>query len=342
MHLNAARISLAPPLSTALTAMVRAGRARARAAAVAVSVAAPPAAPAPTAPAKTAPVARRETAGAAPTRFVEVRGRRLAYRRFGQGPALVLALRFRGVMDSWDPAFLDALAEDFTVLTFDYSGLGQSTGAASYGRERMARDILDLADGLGLSRFALGGWSLGGIAAQVFAADHPGRVSHLVLIGTTPPGPQPHDPEPVFLETALKPVNDLADETVLFFEPASAASRAAARASHDRIAARTGDASPPIPPETFLRLLEESHDAEAAFPDPDGRRGAFFREGSLPVLVVSGDHEIVFPVANWQALTGVWPALHLFVLPRAGHGPQHQAPALVAGLIAGFVRAAPL
>ena len=282
------------------------------------------------------------TASSVPTQFVESRGRRIAYRQIGTGPDLVLALRFRGVMDSWDPAFLDALARSFTVTTFDYSGLGQSTGTPSYIRTDMARDILDLADALGLDTFALGGWSLGGFAVQVFAAENPERLSHLILIGTAPPGPQAHGIQPVFYDHALKPVNDLADETVLFFEPASPASTAAAKASHDRIAARTGDKSPPIPTETFLSILKASSTTDAAFSDPDDRYGAFFRKGGLPVLVISGDHEIVFPVENWHALNRIWPDLHIFTLPQAGHGPQHQQPEMIAGLIAGFTRTTPL
>lgn len=85
-----------------------------------------------------------------PTRFVDSGGRKLAYRMFGEGQPLLLCLRFRGVMDSWDPAFLDALARNFTVITFDYSGLGQSTGEPSYDRRRMARDAKDVVDALGL------------------------------------------------------------------------------------------------------------------------------------------------------------------------------------------------
>jgi len=326
MDFYATRISLAPPLSSVIGAMARAGRARIDE---------------PTLPARGRMLAR-ESARTAPSQAIESRGRRLAYRMFGTGPTLVLALRFRGVMDSWDPAFLDALAASFTVVIFDYTGLGLSSGEPSYRRADMARDILDLADGLGLGRFVVGGWSLGGVAAQIFAAEHPERVRQVVLLGTVPPGPQPHASEPIFLETALKPDYDLEDEMVLFFEPASEASRAAARASHARIADRRGDLSPPIPPETYLRILQESHDPEAVFPDPDGRFQAFFRQGSVPVLAISGDHEVVFPVANWQALNRVWPSLHLVTIPQAGHGPQHQMPEFVAGLIAGFVRATPL
>ena len=88
---------------------------------------------------------------------------------------------------SWDLAFLDALAKAFTVVIFDYSGLGRSTGAQlparghGTGCRRPRR-------GARPDKLVIGGWSLGGIAAQIFAARHPTRVSHAVLIGTVPPG----------------------------------------------------------------------------------------------------------------------------------------------------------
>jgi len=45
--------------------------------------------------------------------------------------------RFRGVLDLWDPAFIDGLAaQGFQVVIFDYSGLGQSTGEKSYNPQR--------------------------------------------------------------------------------------------------------------------------------------------------------------------------------------------------------------
>lgn len=64
----------------------------------------------------------------ADTRLVESKGRKLAYRVVGRGRPIVLCNRFRGVLDSWDPAFIDALGRHFTVVTFDYSGFGRSTG----------------------------------------------------------------------------------------------------------------------------------------------------------------------------------------------------------------------
>jgi pimeloyl-ACP methyl ester carboxylesterase len=279
----------------------------------------------------------KPTAVNAPTRFIEVGSRRLAYRMIGDGAPLILCLRLRGVMDVWDPAFLDALAEHFTVITFDYSGLGQSTGTPSYDRAALARDAKDLADGLRLDRVVIGGWSLGGVAAQVFTALYPERTSHAILIGTVPPGAQPYHAEPIFLPTALKPDYTLEDEYVLFFEPESKARRAAGKASHARIAARTADLSPPIPQETYLRIVRESHDEQAVFPDNAGY-AHFLASTSIPMLAICGDHDIVFPVENWYALNRKWKSLHIITFPQAGHGPQHQFPAVCADVIASFVR----
>ena len=280
---------------------------------------------------------KRPSAVDAPTMLAGTRGRSLAYRSIGSGEPLILCVRLRGVLDVWDPAFLDALAETFRVITFDYSGLGRSGGEASYDPKAMADDVFDLADALGLDSFFLGGWSLGGQGAQAAAVMDPKRIRKLILIGTTPPGKVARGPEPIFLERALKFDNDLDDETVLFFEPASERSRAAARASHDRIAARTTDLSPVVPKDTYMRLLKNRPRAEGElFPDPGGYRDALATT-SMPILVISGDHEIVFPVQNWFDMIPSWRSLRLLVVPQAGHAPQHQEPRFCADAIASFL-----
>ena len=40
----------------------------------------------------------------------------------GDGVPLVLLQHFRGNLDNWDPALIDALAADRRVVTFDYAG----------------------------------------------------------------------------------------------------------------------------------------------------------------------------------------------------------------------------
>ena len=67
----------------------------------------------------------------AKTDFVEIGGRKIAYRSIGKGLPIILINRFRGNLDTWDPAFLDALALRFNVITMDYSGTGLSTGTCA-------------------------------------------------------------------------------------------------------------------------------------------------------------------------------------------------------------------
>lgn len=276
---------------------------------------------------------------AAPTQWVEARGRRLAYRSLGTGTPLVLCTRFRGTLDTWDPAFLDAVASHgFRVITFDYSGLGASTGETSYALPSLVTDALDLIDGLSLGRVVIGGWSLGGLAAQVMVALHPDRISHAVLIGTGPPGPTVNDPEPIFFETAAHPENSFEDDLILFFEPASPASRAAARRSADRIAARTTDRSAPVPWEWAADHLA----ARAPGPIfPADAVLAALKVTAVPLLHVGGDHDVSFPVENWYALNRQLPTLQLVTFPQSGHGPQHQHPEAAAAAVAAFVRHTP-
>jgi pimeloyl-ACP methyl ester carboxylesterase len=278
---------------------------------------------------------RKWTASNVPTEFIDMDHARLAYRCWGAGPNLILCTRYRGTMDSWDPAFVDALAARFRVITFDYRGTGRSTGEASYDPKSLAHDIIALADGLNVQSFVIGGWSLGGQAAQVVATVWADRVTQVVLLGTTPPGDVAFGPDPAFSACALKPHTTLDDDITLFFEPMSAASRRAARASRLRIDARRVDRSPDVPEDLYMRLLKESFCGLGFF--DDGGYRDFLERTDTPILVVSGDHDIGFPVENWFNLAKKWRSLFLSVLPRSGHGVQHQYPELVAHIIGCFV-----
>lgn len=279
--------------------------------------------------------ARKWTSTDVPTRFVDISNRKIAYRLLGTGPHLILCTRFRGTLDTWDPAFTDALAKHFCVITFDYAGMGHSTGEPSYDPKSLAHDVIELADGLGIDKFVLAGWSLGGFAAQIVAVVWPERVTQLVLLGSVPPGENPHGPTPAFSAGSLKSCTNLDDETLLFFEPMSAESREAAKASRLRIATRKRARSPDLPEELYLRLLRESLH-EDRFHDDGGYRD-FLEGAATPILVISGDHDIGFPVENWLSLPRKWRSLFLSVLPHAGNAVHHQYPNLLARVMSCFV-----
>ena len=275
----------------------------------------------------------------APNQFVETRGRRLAYRSIGTGTPIVLCTRFRGTMDLWDPLFLDSLAAGgLRVVTFDYSGLGLSTGERTYEPVALARDAKDLIEALGFDKVVIGGWSLGGLAAQTFVAMYPQHVTHAVLIGTGPPGPLIKTAEQLFYDTARIPENTFEEQIILFFEPRSQASRAAARASVDRVGRRQTDQSVAVPIE-FAAAALGTRPRNPMFP-ADAVLAAL-KSTSIPILHVGGDHDISFPVENWYALNQQLPTLQLLTVPQAGHAPHHQHPAASAKHIATFVRETP-
>jgi len=268
------------------------------------------------------------------TRFVDVPGRRLAYRTIGSGQPIVLCVRFRGTMDAWDPLFLDSLAlEGFQVTVFDYSGLGLSTGTPTYDPAALARDATDLIAALDLGRVIIGGWSVGGIAAQLVMTLAPQLVSHTVLIGTTPPGRLVKPGEALFYALARRE-NNFDDFVSLFFEPTSDESREAAARSAERIAARKIDVSPEVPWQWAGEQLGLGP-KNPVFP-ADAVLEAL-KSTRIPVLHLGGDHDIVFPVENWYALNNQLPTLHVVTFPRTGHGPQLQYPVAAARHIAAFV-----
>src|SRR5271169_2127297 len=67
-----------------------------------------------------------------------------AYRDIGSGGTvpLVLLQHFRGNMDNWDPALIDALAESRRVITFNNVGVASTTGSTPDTIEQMARDAI--------------------------------------------------------------------------------------------------------------------------------------------------------------------------------------------------------
>ena len=108
-----------------------------------------------------------------------------AVRQASDVPLLMLQ-HFRGNMDNWDPAFIDALAAEREVILVDYAGVSSSTGLPAHTVAETARQVIAFADAIGLTRTDLLGFSLGGFVAQDAALTRPALVPRLVLAGTGP------------------------------------------------------------------------------------------------------------------------------------------------------------
>src|SRR5580693_5771394 len=115
-----------------------------------------------------------------------------AYRDTGPGASggvpLVLFQHFRGNLDSWDPALVDALASARRVITFDNAGVGGSTGTTPDTVEQMARDAIAFVAAMDFGQVDLLGFSIGSFVAQEIVLIRPAIVRRLVLASSAPQG----------------------------------------------------------------------------------------------------------------------------------------------------------
>ena len=160
--------------------------------------------------------------------------------------ALLHGLRAYG---QWFEPLGAALADRYFVVAPDLRGRNLSDWAkdGNYGIDAYVGDLAGLARQLGLSRFALGGHSLGGAIAASYAANHKDEVAALILFDASP------EPEP----SGLNRIKDEVART-----PASFASWDEARAFLRTLHARAS--SEHI--ETRLRcMLQEASDGSLSW-----------------------------------------------------------------------------
>ena len=101
---------------------------------------------------------------------------------------LVLLQHFRGNLDNWDPALIDALATARRVVTFDNAGVGGSGGTTPDTIGQIARDAIAFLAAMGLDQADLLGFSIGSFVAQEIALTEPGLVRRLILASSAPQG----------------------------------------------------------------------------------------------------------------------------------------------------------
>src|SRR6185503_13292092 len=111
----------------------------------------------------------------APTRTIAAGGVTFAYRQLGPktGVPVIFLTHLAAVLDNWDPRVVDGIAAKHPVITFDNRGIGASTGSTPDTIQAMAKDAVAFIRALGLTKVDLLGFSMGGMIAQVIAANEP-------------------------------------------------------------------------------------------------------------------------------------------------------------------------
>lgn len=245
----------------------------------------------------------------------------IAFEERGTGvPVLLIAGQATG-MNGWGP-FARALASEHRVIVFDHRGIGDSGlgDPARYSTRLFADDGLAVLDAAGVAAAHVIGHSMGGRVAQWLAADHPGRVRKLVLVGTT----------------ASDRVRDAGEAA----EAAEAEQRRDPRVVADLL---SGDRA---------RMLPLFFDADWAEANPEAVAGFFDRVASRPALrghfaasrdhdarevlgriraetlVVHGRADALTPIGQARLLAGAIPRARLLELD-ARHGLHLDTPAVL-------------
>ena len=127
-------------------------------------------------------------------KIIEVPGATIYYEVTGAGPARPLLLVNGG--PGFDHTYLhqantwDAIGKSRQIIFYDQRGNGRSTGnhkGQALGLKAQVDDLEALRAHLGLERMDLLGHSWGGYLVMAYAALHPDRIAHLILVDSAAP-----------------------------------------------------------------------------------------------------------------------------------------------------------
>src|SRR6478736_5087546 len=127
------------------------------------------------------------------TQEITTNGATIHVRIGGAGPAVVLLHGYGETGDMWEPLAAE-LARDHTVIVPDLRGMGLSARAdKGFDKKNQAEDVAGVMDALHAEKADVVAHDIGNMVAFAFAAQHPERVTRLVMMDAPIPGIGPWD-----------------------------------------------------------------------------------------------------------------------------------------------------
>lgn len=115
--------------------------------------------------------------------FVKINDGELSYSVKGSGEPLVLLTGFGASKEFWDSA-VPVLSSDFTVITVDNRGSGDTVYDGKFTIDDMADDVISLLDSLSIEKTHVLGWSMGSQIAQSTVIRHEDRIRTSTLVSS--------------------------------------------------------------------------------------------------------------------------------------------------------------
>ncbi|RKF12571.1 alpha/beta fold hydrolase [Roseovarius spongiae] len=258
---------------------------------------------------------------------VNRQGHTLHYLDEGSGPPVILVHGVGSNLHGWDEV-LAHLPATRRHLRPDLRGHGRSERVSGpYTLAGMAADIVDLADHLDLNRFALAGFSLGGLIAQRIALDHPGRLSALALLSTIA-GRNADERERVLARRDILaregPLTHLANAVDRWFTPEFVAANPGIIAARRKAAMRND-------PACYMAAYNVLAENDL---------GEQIRRIAAPTLIMTGEHDIGSNARMARFMHERIEGSELHILSGLKHSILLEAPGLVARHLSDFLEAA--
>jgi len=246
----------------------------------------------------------------------------LAYLEGGSGEPLILVHGFGATKDNFTRVAA-YLTRHYRVLIPDLPGFGDSSKpeSASYSIAHQVEWLHDFATALGVGRVHLGGSSMGGFIATLYALTHPDDVGSLWLLA-------PAGTEAAFDSELVRRISETGENMLV--------------ASTPEAFARTMDfvlTRKPFMPYSIRRMMGRQAAAnfrlhsrifEEIGPPKESGLDDRLRELTLPALIVWGTQDRVLSPAAAERYRTVMPNAQVIQMDGIGHLPMVEAPARTA------------
>jgi len=252
---------------------------------------------------------------------------RAYYELIGEGEPLLLIPGLGATCRLWDP-IVPELARHFTLVMLDNRGMGLSKAKkkprtlADY-----SSDYAELLDHLNIDETHVLGLSLGGIAAQRLAVDHPQKIKRLILMSCADRF------SPYLLRiTALLGHSLRWFPRMLFLQTMELLATAPLYLDEhvdeiDRMMKeKCSDPVPKSAMATQLRCLLRSELEPADY------------RITAPTLVVAGEYDALIPACYAKIMANKIPGSQFVLLKGAGHNPLTEMPEISLPLVVKFLR----
>lgn len=249
-------------------------------------------------------------------------------------PVLLLLHGSNASLHTWEP-WVERLGGQYRIVSLDLQGHGLTgpipTGC--YAGSCMAETVEQVRARLGIAQMAVGGNSMGGLVAIRYALAHPDRVTSLVLVDSAGAQLAGGGRRPLGFRIAGIPgVRTLAEHIT---------PRALIERSLDQSTSVKSAASPEKVDRYWELLRHPGNRAAtiARFATPREPFGADMLKAlsNLPVLILWGREDRLFPPAAAEWFKAALPQAELVILDGVGHIPQEEAPDASAEAVRAFL-----